>query len=621
MNLRAKVTIGASIVTLLVATSLVATSRLSQQHVEDMFEDATITGKSVLWNKIVSGQHEKMAAGISSIARDKATRQAVQDGDITALKESASTTFNLLSASNVITHMQITNLNSEVLYSAPEAFTGLSGQYLAKQAIKQGKIVKGIERGGNGRLLTIVAFPMTTRGQPIGVGIFARDMTDALNDFKANDGSEVFIANHGGQAEYETSEGMLAKLHLTLPAAGKTLLQTVSAEAHTLSVAILPIIDSKGEAIAHLVSASDYTEKYASLTRTKTIAYSIATIMLIVALGIMSLYMKFLLKPLDGVVSNLKMLANGDLSIKTTKHSNDEIGQLQIAMELTAEQLKAMIQIINNISEQLGSAANDMFGITQETRSNVQEQRSGIEQVATAINEMTSTVQEVARNAEFAASSASQANTESMNGRTIVQETVSAISELAHEVENISSVIDKVRGDSETIGTILDVIRGIAEQTNLLALNAAIEAARAGEQGRGFAVVADEVRTLASRTQQSTEEIHNMIAKLQGGIGQAVSVMDGSKKRVQLTVETANKADQSLIAITKAVSSISDMNTQIASAAEEQYCVTEELNKNIIEISQTSEISDRATEKTLRASENLGLLVEDLNNAVSRFRL
>lgn len=311
----------------------------------------------------------------------------------------------------------------------------------------------------------------------------------------------------------------------------------------------------------------------------------------------------------------------GDLTQRLEIENQDELGELSMSFNRFVERIHEMVKHISSSTVQLGAAAEEMSSITASTNQGIQRQRSETEQVATAMNEMTSTVQEVARHASEAAASAHNAEDETRHGHEVVQDTVNAINALANEIDKASDVIQRLEEDSQSIGTVLDVIRGIAEQTNLLALNAAIEAARAGEQGRGFAVVADEVRTLASRTQQSTEEINDMIGRLQGDAHDAVKAIDDSKSQADVGVSSAKKAGESLDTITASITNINDMNMQIASAADEQSAVAEEINKNIISINDVAEESATAANQTSNASQEMAALADDLQTLVSRFKI
>jgi methyl-accepting chemotaxis protein len=241
--------------------------------------------------------------------------------------------------------------------------------------------------------------------------------------------------------------------------------------------------------------------------------------------------------------------------------------------------------------------------------------------LATAVNEMAASAQEVAKSAEQAAESTRNAHQESSNGKEVVDKTVISIHAVAHEVQGTAQVIHELEAQSEQIGTILDVIRGIAEQTNLLALNAAIEAARAGEQGRGFAVVADEVRTLAQRTQQSTAEIQGMITQLQSGSKKAVTVMEQGRKQATASVEQATMAGGSLQKIANAVSKIADMTTHIATAADEQYKVTGEIDRNIVAITTVINGTVDVTQKSAEGAEHLKALAKKLQSLVAMFKV
>jgi methyl-accepting chemotaxis protein len=517
--------------------------------------------------------------------------------------------------------MQLVSLDSQVLYSATENYGTTTSKGLVKTALETGKVARGIERDDDGKLVAVVAFPLFIRGQTVGIGVFARELQDAIEDFKLNDGSEVAIVDVQGNSEYSTTSGLLEKLDVDMPALGESSLQVATLDDMTDSVAVTPIRDSGGKAIAHLVSAKDYTESYASLQSTSVMAYSLTGLIILAALAGLYLYMKYLLKPLGTVVRELKAVADGDLTVNIEVTSKDEIGQLQTAVKQTTSNLREVLQLINSMTTKLAEAATSMLSTSETSQQGIQNQQKGTEQVVTAMHEMTATVQEIARNAAQAATEAGSANEEASKGQLVVDETTSSINSLAGEVDNASDVIGKVRQDSDNIGSILDVIRGIAEQTNLLALNAAIEAARAGEQGRGFAVVADEVRTLASRTQESTEEIQTMIEQLQSGIQDAVTVMVNSREHAGQTVGQAREAGKSLSDITAAVTVISDMNTQIASAAEEQSCVTEEINRNIVEINRAVEMSAQGASQILDSSEYLNELSDELTATVGRFRL
>ncbi len=328
-----------------------------------------------------------------------------------------------------------------------------------------------------------------------------------------------------------------------------------------------------------------------------------------------------LMKSIRRIKDTVHSMAEGDLTVVVKLDAQDE-------MQLIAEDMNMMIERTNALVSQVISSANqvvissDQSSVASEnTRTGVEQQNVELELVATAMNEMSATVHDVAKNASNTAHSTRDADKAANDGRSVVNQTIDSINELANKMQQASEVIQTLEQDSESIGSVLDVIRGIAEQTNLLALNAAIEAARAGEQGRGFAVVADEVRTLAGRTQDSTQEIQTMIEKLQQGAQSAVKAMSEGLSQTEKTVQQAGQAGTTLEEITSAVDQVTMMNDQIASAAEEQSAVAEEINRNVVNVRDVAVNTAENATQTASTSESLKEVASQLQVLVSEFKV
>ena len=328
-----------------------------------------------------------------------------------------------------------------------------------------------------------------------------------------------------------------------------------------------------------------------------------------------------IVKPLSEAVAVARTVASGDLSTTIQVEGTDEPAQLLEALKSMQQSLRSTIQHIADSSNQLASASEELHAVTEDTNRGLHQQNNEIEQAATAVNEMTSAVDEVARNAVSTSEASRESERTAQRGRDQVLRTVNSISSLAENVTSTASEVGDLADKIRDISKVLDVIRAIAEQTNLLALNAAIEAARAGEQGRGFAVVADEVRLLAQRTQQSTQEIEQMIGGIRQGTDHAVSAMQGSNTLAHATLELAQSAGQALDEITRSITEINERNLLIASASEEQASVTREVDRNLVNIRDLSLQSSAGANQTSASSQELSRLAIDLNGLVSKFRL
>ncbi|MDR9751764.1 methyl-accepting chemotaxis protein [Pseudomonas sp. SZMC_28357] len=374
----------------------------------------------------------------------------------------------------------------------------------------------------------------------------------------------------------------------------------------------LMTFNSEAANAASIVAASNYDFAVNGI-----IAVSVAAALLTVLLA--WLLTRSIVTPLARAVVAAETIAGGNLTKAIEVDGKDEPARLLAALSTMQGNLRQTIEQIAGSATQLGAAAEELSAVTEEASRGLQQQNNEIEQAATAVNEMTAAVEEVARNAVSTSEASNQSTQAAREGRDRVVETVGAIQTMTQDVQNTSVMIEGLATQGRDIGKVLDVIRAIAEQTNLLALNAAIEAARAGEAGRGFAVVADEVRALAHRTAQSTQEIEKMVAGIQNGTGQAVESMAQSNQRTQSTLEMARAAGVALEQITESIHLINERNLVIASASEEQAQVSREVDRNLVNIRDLATQSAAGANQTSVATHELSRLAVDLNGMVARF--
>ena len=345
----------------------------------------------------------------------------------------------------------------------------------------------------------------------------------------------------------------------------------------------------------------------------------ISAVAVVLTVELAVLYTRSILQPLRQVLAINKRIAEGDLRVEAQATGRDEMADLMRATVQMQQTLRDTVSHIGEASTQLASAAEETNAVTDEASRGLQRQNGEVEQAAAAVNEMTAAVEEVARNAASASTSAQQSERSTGLGAARVTETVNAINSLTSTVSHTSEQIVALAGQAQGIATVVDVIRGIAEQTNLLALNAAIEAARAGEQGRGFAVVADEVRALAHRTQESTREIEQMIGGIQSGSEGAVQAMQRSRDEATATLKIAHEAGAALEEIARSITEINERNFLIATASEEQAQVARSVDQNLVSIRDLSIQTSAGAHQTAAAAHEVSRLAVDMNRLVGRF--
>ncbi|QWZ77780.1 methyl-accepting chemotaxis protein [Aeromonas sp. FDAARGOS 1419] len=513
---------------------------------------------------------------LSNIYRDASE---VSDNIVPSIRASSQMHVSLLDARRAELNMVIDALGKDPdsLNSSTQSFEAAKSQYMAAEQ-RYGSMPFVSERDRN---------------------MFAELKTAAAKYFSAH-----------GDLETAIRQGDIAKVQSLIKNESRAALEQAGQDGLELR--------KENDRVANLLTK----QSEASYERAKLLSTTVGTLTLLFVVIVAWLLIRQIRNPVMTLLEQTRQVAAGNLTsqLDMKQFSHDELGKLAQGFNEMQSNLRMLVNEVSGSVVQLGAAAEEISAVAQQSANNMGAQQHELNQLATAMNEMQATVQEVARNTNDAASAATSASDTAAQGSETVNDSIGRIEKVATAIEDTALVIRQLGDDSRNIGMVLEVIQGIAEQTNLLALNAAIEAARAGEQGRGFAVVADEVRTLAKRTQDSTSQINHIISELQQRANEAGVTMQQSQDMMSETVHTAREAGASIAEISSSVNSISHMNIQIATATEEQGAVSEELNRNVVNISNASEEVATGAKQMAQACNDLNLLATQLQEVVRKFR-
>ena len=513
---------------------------------------------------------------LSNIYRDASE---VSDNIVPSIRASSQMHVSLLDARRAELNMVIDALGKDpdALNSSTQSFEAAKSQYMAAEQ-RYGSMPFVSERDRN---------------------MFAELKTAAAKYFSAH-----------GDLETAIRQGDIAKVQSLIKNESRAALEQAGQDGLELR--------KENDRVANLLTK----QSEASYERAKLLSTTVGALTLLFVVIVAWLLIRQIRNPVMTLLEQTRQVAAGNLTsqLDMKQFSHDELGKLAQGFNEMQSNLRMLVNEVSGSVVQLGAAAEEISAVAQQSANNMGAQQHELNQLATAMNEMQATVQEVARNTNDAASAATSASDTAAQGSETVNDSIGRIEKVATAIEETALVIRQLGDDSRNIGMVLEVIQGIAEQTNLLALNAAIEAARAGEQGRGFAVVADEVRTLAKRTQDSTSQINHIISELQQRANEAGVTMQQSQDMMSETVHTAREAGASIAEISSSVNSISHMNIQIATATEEQGAVSEELNRNVVNISNASEEVATGAKQMAQACNDLNLLATQLQEVVRKFR-
>ncbi|MDO2435251.1 methyl-accepting chemotaxis protein [Aeromonas veronii] len=513
---------------------------------------------------------------LSNIYRDASE---VSDNIVPSIRASSQMHVSLLDARRAELNMVIDALGKDPdsLNSSTQSFEAAKSQYIAAEQ-RYGSMPFVSERDRN---------------------MFAELKTAAAKYFSAH-----------GDLETAIRQGDIAKVQSLIKNESRAALEQAGQDGLELR--------KENDRVANLLTK----QSEASYERAKLLSTTVGALTLLFVVIVAWLLIRQIRNPVMTLLEQTRQVAAGNLTsqLDMKQFSHDELGKLAQGFNEMQSNLRMLVNEVSGSVVQLGAAAEEISAVAQQSANNMGAQQHELNQLATAMNEMQATVQEVARNTNDAASAATSASDTAAQGSETVNDSIGRIEKVATAIEETALVIRQLGDDSRNIGMVLEVIQGIAEQTNLLALNAAIEAARAGEQGRGFAVVADEVRTLAKRTQDSTSQINHIISELQQRANEAGVTMQQSQDMMSETVHTAREAGASIAEISSSVNSISHMNIQIATATEEQGAVSEELNRNVVNISNASEEVATGAKQMAQACNDLNLLATQLQEVVRKFR-
>ncbi|MCG7993539.1 MAG: methyl-accepting chemotaxis protein [Candidatus Thiodiazotropha lotti] len=580
------------------------------------YQMAYLAGLDDLWRAISENERSTMAANFTSLTRNRKLSASLYRFKEEGVKDAVGPTATRLQAMGIADNVMIVAKDGRIGFTSQDGVT--QSPEVANQAIASGKSADGFELTADGRLVNLVAFPIYDRSDLVGVGVYEKELDAVAEKIKAANGREIIFMTDAGKVAATTTD---IYPDLENQQDDQQSYHEISWQESIQGVGTLPLISSDGKVVGRMVSMEDITENANSQQRLILISYTIAVVMLgLLMLGVM-LYMKTALKPLDMGVQHMERIASGDLSQDITCNRNDEFKRLLGAMQRMNHDLSGLVGKVANTSESLVMTIDEVNNSSEKTNLAVTHQKQELDLLATSLSEMTASATHVSENINHLASSATDSMTATEEGNRIVKKSVQSIGTLTEEIRKGSDVIQTLVDESQQIGVVLEVIKSIAEQTNLLALNAAIEAARAGEQGRGFAVVADEVRTLAGRTQDSTKEIEQIISALQAGVNEAVEVMAVSVNHAEESSQQATTIGDTLDSVQQKIELINQLGSQVSAAADQQRATTEEMNQNIQRISKSADETSTQSNNTSSVVRDLKGLSKVLTEEMDRFKV